>query len=119
MPKNQSRSYEESSRLPRIPRSQDGEILGFVTEIYGGEHMAVKATNGTTYMGTIRGKIKKRMWCRAGDVVILSPWVGMSDPKGDKKPNAHIIWRYTKPQLNWLQSHNYLTDEFMLDMQNI
>lgn len=119
MPKNHNRSAEESSRLPRIPRHQDGELLGFVTEIYGGEHMAVKAKDGVTYMGTIRGKIKKRMWCRVGDVTIISPWVGMSEPKGDKKPNAHIIWRYTKPQLNWLESHGYIDEAFLLDMQNI
>jgi translation initiation factor 1A len=92
--------------------------LGVVTEIFGGEHMAVKAEDGILYMGLIRGKIKKRMWCRVGDVVIIQPWYFETKTE-HRKPKAHIIWRYTRTQTTWLSNHRYLKQAFMDDIQNI
>ncbi len=119
MPKNRRRNQAEGvSRRPRIPNYRNDEVLGVVTEIYGGEHMAVKGEDGKLYMGLIRGKIKKRMWCRVADVVIIQPWL-FETPRADKKPKCHIIWRYTRTQTTWLQTHKYLKDSFMDDLHNI
>ena len=78
----------------------------------------MKAEDRKTYMGLIRGKIKKRMWVRVVDVVLIMPWADMTVRK-DKDPKAHIIWRYTRTQTNWLQNHRYIKPEFLEDMQNI
>lgn len=118
MPKNRRRNNAEVTKRPRIPNRDDGEILGIVTEIFGGEHMGVHGEDGVDYLGVIRGKIKKRMWVRQGDMVLISPWDEMTVKK-DKKPKAHIIWRYTRTQVNWLQNHNYVSNEFIEEMQNI
>jgi translation initiation factor 1A len=119
MARDRKRQFDDSPKAPRIPHAQDGEILGVVTEIFGGEHMSVKATDGVEYMGVIRGKIKKRMWCRVGDLTIISPWEGMSAPKDGKKPKAHIVWRYTKNQMGWLENRGYIDQAFMTEIQNI
>lgn len=118
MPKNRARESYADKR-PRIPNSRDCEMLGVVVEIFGGEHMSVKAADGKLYMGLIRGKIKKRMWCRAGDLVLIVPWDFESAPREGKKPKAHIVWRYTKTQETWLMSHNYINQAFLQEMQNI
>lgn len=118
MPKNRRKSQTEVSKRPRIPNYRNDELLGVVVEIFGGEHMSVKGEDGTLYMGLIRGKIKKRMWCRVSDVVLIMPWLEMTVRK-DKKPKAHIIWRYTRTQVSWLENHNYLKAEFMEELQNI
>ena len=104
MPKNRNRNQAEATKRPRIPNYRNDEILGVVTEIYGGEHMQVKAEDGISYMGLIRGKIKKRMWCRVGDLVLIMPWYFETIREG-KKRKAHIIWRYTRTQVNWLKNH--------------
>jgi translation initiation factor 1A len=108
-----------ASKKPKIPNKQLNEILGVVTEIFGGEHMAVKAEDGQVYMGVIRGKIKKRMWTRLGDMVIIVPWDFESKPKEGKKPKAHIVWRYTRTQQTWLENHGYVSDEFRAEINNI
>ena len=108
----------QTFKRPRIPNYRNDELLGVCTEIYGGGHMAIKAEDGKTYLGVIRGKIRKRMWIRLGDLVLIQPWYEMSTRKG-KKPKAHIIWRYTRTQSNWLKNHRYIKKEFLNAMQNI
>ncbi|MHA1584698.1 MAG: translation initiation factor eIF-1A [Promethearchaeota archaeon] len=119
MPKNRSRNQSDATKKPRIPNYRNDELLGVCTEIYGGEHMLIKCEDGKNYLGLIRGKIKKRMWVRAGDLVLIQPFVGMSKPREGKKPKAHIIWRYTRTQTNWLQNHHYIKSRFLEEMQNI
>ena len=118
MPKNRRRNQAEVTKRPRVPNRRNDEVLGVVAEIFGGEHMSVRAEDGETYMGLIRGKIKKRMWCRVGDVVIIMPWYFETRRPG-KKLKAHIIWRYTRTQTNWLKNHGYIKDSFLEDMYNI
>ncbi len=52
-------------------------------------------------MGRIPGSKKKRMWVHEGDIVIATPW-SFQDEKAD------VIWKYTRPQANWLQNKGYL-----------
>lgn len=89
----------------RIPDKRDGEILGIVTQILGGERMTVRCEDGKERMGRIRGKIKKRMWTRLGDLVIVSPWVEMSqDDKCD------IVHRYRQNEVEWLDRKGLISD---------
>jgi translation initiation factor 1A len=50
----------------------------------------------------VRGKLKRRVWIREGDVVLVSPWDFQSDTRGD------IFWRYRKNQTEWLRNKGYL-----------
>jgi translation initiation factor 1A len=52
-------------------------------------------------MARIPGKMKKRIWIREGDVVIIIPW----DFQNEK---ADVVWRYTGPQVDWLQRKGFL-----------
>jgi len=47
-------------------------------------------------MARIPGKMKKRIWIREGDVVIIIPWEFQNE-------KADVVWRYTGPQVDWLQ----------------
>ena len=78
--------------------------------------MLIKCEDGVTRLGVIRGKIRKRMWCRLGDVVLCIPW-DFETKKEGKREKAMIIWRYTGNQVNWLRTRNYLNDK--LDLDNI
>ena len=46
-------------------------------------------------LARIPGKMKRRMWIREGDLVIVKPW----DFQNDK---SDIVWRYTKTQAEYL-----------------
>ncbi|MCW4021031.1 MAG: translation initiation factor IF-1A, partial [Candidatus Bathyarchaeota archaeon] len=50
----------------------------------------------------IRGKMKRRVWIRLGDIVLVSPWDFQFDRRGD------IIWRYTRGQAELLRRKGLL-----------
>jgi translation initiation factor 1A len=85
----------------RTPRKADREVLGTVTKLLGASHLSVLCLDGVTRMCRIKGKMKKRLWVREGDIVIVVPW-SFQDDKGD------ITWRYTGPQVDWLRQKGYL-----------
>jgi translation initiation factor 1A len=85
----------------RVPRKQDREVFGYVESLLGSNRIRVRCLDGETRMARIPGKMKKRIWIREGDVVIVVPW----DFQKDK---ADVIWRYTGPQVDWLQRKGFL-----------
>ncbi|AEF97298.1 translation initiation factor eIF-1A [Methanotorris igneus] len=86
----------------RIPKPEENEILGIVEQMLGASRVRVRCMDGKTRLGRIPGKLKKRIWIREGDVVIVVPWEVQGDEKCD------IVWRYTKTQVEWLTKHGYL-----------
>ena len=76
-------------------------MLGIVEALLGANHIKVRCLDGKTRMARIPGKLKKRIWIREGDVVIVVPWE-FQDEKAD------VIWRYTNPQVEWLEEKGYL-----------
>jgi translation initiation factor 1A len=45
--------------------------------------------------------MKKRVWLRVGDVIIMVPWT-FDDDKAD------IVWRYQSTHGEWLKKNGYL-----------
>ena len=66
---------------------QEGELLGRVIKLVGGDHRIVNCPDAKLRTGRIRGKITRRMWIRDADLVLVAPWDFQSD-------RADIIWRY-------------------------
>ena len=99
-----------ASKKVRIPDEKEGEILGIITELFGGDRMGVKGIDGKEYIGIIRGKIKKRMWCRVGDVVLIIPW-DFETASEEKKPKCYIVWRYQPGQYQWLINKGYVAED--------
>jgi translation initiation factor 1A len=85
----------------RVPNKKDGEVLGTVVSMLGANRVVVRCVDGVTRMCRIPGKMKKRIWIRENDVVIVVPW-DFQDEKAD------VIWRYTGPQVNWLEKKGFL-----------
>jgi translation initiation factor 1A len=79
----------------RLPRRKDGELFGIADQLLGASRIRVMCADGKHRMGRIPGKIKKRMWIREGDLVIVQPWE-FQDEK------ANILYRYTKTQAMYL-----------------
>ena len=49
----------------------------------------------------IRGKIKRRMWIRDNDLVLIAPWDFQSD-------KADIIWRYISAHAEKIKQDGHL-----------
>ena len=65
-----------------------------VIKLLGSDQVLVKCTNDITKR-RIRGKLKRRIWIRDNDVVILDPCDFKQTEHGD------IIWRFTLPRIGW------------------
>jgi len=87
----------------KLPVAND--VLGIAVKLLGYDRIMVKCQDGHERLCRIRGKLKRRVWIRIGDIVLVSPWDFQSDTRGD------IFWRYRKTQAEWLRSNGYLTIE--------
>ena len=92
---------EESLANMLYPSKND--VLGVATKMLGFDRVMVKCQDGHERLCRIRGKLKRRVWIRDGDVVLVSPWDFQSDTRGD------IFWRYRKNQTEQLRLKGYLT----------
>lgn len=95
------RKVLNEAHLKELVLPQAGEILGRVVKISGGNQVIVNCVDGITRLCRIRGKMKRRMWIRERDIVLVSPW------DFDNK-RADIIWRYIKDHSEWLENNGYM-----------
>ena len=99
---------EEISRI-RLPRNN--EVFGQVEQRLGGSRMTIKCLDAKTRICRIPGRLKRKLWVREGDLVIVEPWELGGDEKGD------IIYKYRNSQVMWLRNKGALkslesVDEF-------
>ena len=91
---------EESLANLLYPSKND--VLGVATKMLGFDRVMVKCQDGHERLCRVRGKLKRRVWIRNGDIVLVSPWDFQSDTRGD------IFWRYRKNQTEQLRLKGYL-----------
>lgn len=84
-----------------VPSAND--ILGVAIKLLGFDRVLVKCQDGNERLCRIRGKMKRRVWIREGDVVLVSPWDFQTGKRGD------LIWRYTRAQAETLRRKGYIT----------
>lgn len=99
---------EESIRI-RVPKGR--EVLGILTQRFGGSRMLVKCLDGKTRNCRIPGRLKRTLWVREGDILIIEPWEFGGDDKGD------VVYKYKPIQVDQLKKKGYLAklenmDEF-------
>jgi translation initiation factor 1A len=85
----------------RTPRIDNNEILATVESLLGANRLRLRCMDGIVRMGRIPGSMKKKTWIREGDIVIIVPWEFQNE-------KANVIWKYTRPQIEWLQRKGYL-----------
>ena len=65
----------------KLPVAND--VLGIAVRMLGFDRIVVKCQDGHERLCRIRGKLKRRVWVRVGDIVLVSPWDFQSDTRGD------------------------------------
>ncbi|HID16683.1 TPA: translation initiation factor eIF-1A [Candidatus Bathyarchaeota archaeon] len=80
----------------------EGQLLGVVTQMLGYDRLMVKCTDGRERVCRIRGKMKRKVWIKVGDVVLVAPWEFQPETKGD------VLWRYMESQVATLRRKGYL-----------
>jgi len=86
----------------RLPRGE--QIIGIIEQRYGGNKMMVACLDGKSRNCRVPGRLKRTLWLRPGDVVMIQPWE-FDKNKGD------VIFKYTPTQVSWLKNKGYLKSE--------
>jgi len=96
---DQFESSEEDVSRVRLPNIKEGEMFGIADQLLGASKIKVMCEDGQSRVGRIPGKIKKRMWIREGDLLIVAIW--------DFEPTkCDVRFRYTKTQAVNLSKRN-------------
>lgn len=104
--KSYKRREEETNpeQKIRVKLPKKGETIGIVEQRYGGNKMLVSCLDGKSRNCRVPGRLKRELWLRPGDIVIIQPWEFDKD-KGD------IIFKYRPNQVEWLRQNGYLEQE--------
>lgn len=93
---------QEEIEVSRIRTPKQGEVLGVVEMMLGGDKVKANCDDGNTRVCRIPGRLRKRVWIKSGDLILIEPWKVQSDQRGD------IIFRYTFTQTSWLKRKGYV-----------
>jgi len=77
----------KNSEQTRVRYPKGNEIIGIVEKRLGGSRMNVRSIDGKDIMARVPGRVKKILWIREGDIVLLTPW------EFDKN-KADLIYKY-------------------------
>ena len=101
---------QEQLEIRRIKLPRDNETIGILDQRLGASRMRVRCLDGKTRVCRVPGRLKRRLWVREGDVLLVKPWDLGGDDKGD------VIFKYKPSQTVWLKRKGYLkgleTEEF-------
>src|SRR4030042_213589 len=92
---------QEGEEIIRVRLPRNNEVFGLLDRRLGGSRCEVRCLDGKTRVCRIPGRLKRRLWVREGDVVLVEPWEYVND-KGD------IVYKYRINQVNWLKRKGYL-----------
>lgn len=95
----------DEQKVTRVKLPRGKEVLGTVEQRYGGNKMLIDCLDGKQRNCRVPGRLRRRLWLRPGDVVIIEPWELDSDKKGD------ILFKYRPNQVAWLRKNGYLKKE--------
>ncbi len=79
-----------------LPYKPKGEMFAVAETFQGGSRLQLICEDGKRRMGRIPGKLRRRMWVRENDLLIVVPW-SFQDTKADVK------FRYTPTQTSNLK----------------
>ncbi|WP_258084893.1 translation initiation factor eIF-1A [Thermococcus thermotolerans] len=97
----------QGDEVIRVPLPKEGQLFGVIEQALGSGWMDVRCEDGKIRRCRIPGKLKRRMWMRVGDVVIVQPWPVQTDERGD------IVYRYTRTQVDWLLRKGKISQDFL------
>jgi translation initiation factor 1A len=93
---------QPEEEIARIRTPRQSELLGIIETMLGGDKMRVKCDDGNTRVCRIPGRLRKRVWMRVGDLVLIEPWEAQPEERGD------VVFRYTATQANWLKRKGFV-----------
>lgn len=106
--KDMTQEEIEQMEIRRIMMPKGREVFGILEQRLGGSRNKVRCFDGKTRICRIPGRLKRHLWVREGDLLLIQPWEHSGEEKGD------IIYKYKPSQVSHLRRIGALKglDEF-------
>ncbi len=102
----QSKAGSTERRAGKLP---SGDMqFAVIREFSGGSRFVALCEDGKNRMVRIPGKLKRRMWCRVNDLILIKPWPIQGDSKSD------LVYRYLPAEKNWLTKRDMIPEELVV-----
>ena len=109
MGKKKSRKSKAGSTEKRAGKLPSGDMqYAVVREMSGGSRMSALCEDGNNRMVRIPGKLKRRMWCRPNDLILIKPWPIQGNIKAD------LVYRYLPAEKSWLYRRDMVPEELVI-----
>lgn len=102
--KKQREQAAPEPSIQRAPLPKEGEVIGIIEQRLGGNKMMVNCVDGKSRNCRVPGRLRRKLWLRPEDVVIVQPWE-LDDSKGD------VVLKYKQNQVAWLRKNGHLETE--------
>ena len=99
-----SRSAAPPQFVTRVRTPRDNEVIGVVEQRVGANRMIVKCFDDNERNCRIPGALRRTLWIRPGDFVIVKPWEFEGDKKGD------ILFKYTPAAVEFLKNRGFIKE---------
>jgi|SRR3989344_2293717 len=96
----EQQQIQEDIKRVKLPRGN--QVFGILNQRLGGSRTRVRCLDGKTRICRIPGRLKRKLWVREGDLVLVEPWEFSGNEKGD------IIFKYKSSQIDFLKKKGLL-----------
>jgi len=95
---------ELQEEIRRVMLPKGGQVIGILEQRLGGSRTKVRCFDGKRRVCRIPGRLKRCLWVREGDILLIEPWEHGGDEKGD------IIFKYKPSQIQVLKNKGFLSN---------
>ena len=98
----QKQLQAQQEEIRRIKMPSGSQCFGLLEQRLGGSRMLVRCLDGKTRVCRIPGRLKRKIWIRDGDIVLVEPWELSGDTRGD------VLFKYKPNQVRFLKQRGLL-----------
>ncbi len=102
--------YSERDISETLVTPGEGQLFGRVDGLSGSNWAVVLCSDGRTRQCRLRGKLRRKIWIKLNDIVLVEPWPFQPD-------RGEILHRYTIGQIDYLVKNGLLNKELVKETQ--
>lgn len=103
-PRKRFESDQQDGVVIRAPVPTNKQVLGIVEERMGFGKSRVRCTDGKLRLCRVPGAMRRDLWIRPGNIVLVEKWEIQTDERGD------VVYQYRPAEVEFLKRKGYLQD---------